>query len=72
MDIQRAKPDSVIDISEKGRSQDGRVISLDRRLYMQFLAFGAAHDPSQYGALLGEAGIQGAVKVVWQSRQVEV
>ena len=61
MDIQRAKPDSLIDISEKGRSQDGRVISLDRRLYMQFLAFGAAHDPAQYGEDLGKAGVPGVV-----------
>jgi chlorite dismutase len=61
MDIQRARPDSLIDISEKGRSQDGRIISLDRRLYMQFLAFGAAHDPAQYGGLVGKAGVQGAV-----------
>ena len=61
MDIQRAKPDSLIDISEKGRSQDGRVISLDRRLYMQFLAFGGVHDPAKYGELLSKAGVPGVV-----------
>lgn len=40
MDIQRARPTSVVDITEKGRSQDGSTISLDRRLFMQFIAFG--------------------------------
>ena len=61
MDIQRAKPDSTVDILEKGRGQDGSEISLDRRLYMQFLAFGAAHAPSHYVELLDEAGILGVL-----------
>jgi len=61
MDIQRARPASSVDISEKGRSQDGSEISLDRRLYMQFLAFGAARDPSQYVKLLGVAGLPGVL-----------
>ena len=61
MDIQRAKPDSMVDISEKGRSPDGRLISLDRRLYMQFMAFGAAHDSENFISALAEAGIQGAL-----------
>jgi chlorite dismutase len=61
MDIQRAKPESVVDISEKGRSQDGSMISLDRRLYMQFLAFGAAQDTAQYASVLADAEIQGVL-----------
>jgi chlorite dismutase len=61
MDIQREKPESTVDISEKGRMQDGSEISLDRRLYMQFLAFGAAHDPPHYGELLDEADIPGVL-----------
>src|SRR3990172_10335823 len=61
MDIQRAKPDSVVDISEKGRSQDGSVISLNRRLYMQFLAFGAAQDAAHYASVLAGAGVQGVL-----------
>ena len=32
------------DISEKGRGMRGEVISLDRRLFMQMLAFGNCHD----------------------------
>jgi hypothetical protein len=53
MDIQRAKPSGSIDLSEKGRGQDGQTISLDRRLYMQFMAFGGssrAGYPSEAGA----------------------
>lgn len=61
MDIQRSKPDSMVDISEKGRCPDGSVISLNRRLYMQFLAFGGAHDLAQYARALTEAGVQGAL-----------
>ncbi|NIP29415.1 MAG: hypothetical protein GTO02_03445 [Candidatus Dadabacteria bacterium] len=34
------KKEEIIDINEKGRSKDGDPISLDRRLFMQFLAFG--------------------------------
>ena len=33
-----------VDISEKGRSADGEVISLDRRLYVQVMAFGGVTD----------------------------
>ena len=61
MDIQRARPSSVVDISEKGRSQDGSEISLDRRLYMQFLSFGGARDSSTYSESLEEAGIGGVL-----------
>lgn len=61
MDIQRAKPDSMVDIAEKGRSQDGRIISLDRRLYMQFLAFGAAQVTAQYASALADAEIEGVL-----------
>ena len=61
MDIQSAKPDSVVDISEKGRSQDGSVISLNRRLYMQFLAFGGAQASEDFVNGLAEAGVQGVL-----------
>jgi hypothetical protein len=44
MDIQRVKPTGGLDISEKGRTKDGDVISLDRRLFMQLMAFGGAND----------------------------
>jgi Chlorite dismutase len=61
VDIQRAKPDSVVDISEKGRNQEGNVISLNRRLYMQFMAFGKAQDPLQFGIMLNDAGVYGVI-----------
>ncbi len=34
------KNEDKLDLSEKGRKEDGTPISLDRRLFMQFLAFG--------------------------------
>ncbi len=33
-----------VDISEKGRDRSGEVISADRRLFMQLLAFGNCRD----------------------------
>jgi len=32
--------ESKVDLSEKGRAKDGTVLSLDTRLFMQFMAFG--------------------------------
>jgi chlorite dismutase len=69
MDIQRAVQGKTLDISEKGRAQDGRVISLDRRLFMQFMAFGRAPaledgppvETSLLTKALEEAGVQGAL-----------
>lgn len=37
--------DSKLDLSEKGRGDDGKPVSLDRRLFMQFLGFGGL-DPA--------------------------
>ena len=34
------KNDIKLDLSEKGRKKDGTVISLDKRLFLQFMAFG--------------------------------
>lgn len=34
-----AVPDGNIDLSEKGRGSDGKSVSLDRRLFMQFMAY---------------------------------
>jgi hypothetical protein len=52
-----------LDLSEKGKSKEGEIISLDRRLFMQFLAFGDCHDSDQLAAALTEAGIEGALYV---------
>ena len=61
MDIQRTRPTKKIDLSEKGRDQDGRLTSLDRRLFMQFFAFGSASNPQVCAERLEEAGIQGVL-----------
>jgi len=55
LDIQRAEEGGLVDITEKGR-QEGGVISLDRRLFMQFLAFGDAHETGHYTEWLEERG----------------
>ena len=55
-------PEAVpLDLSEKGKSKDGEIISMDRRLFMQFLAYGGCHDIEPLVAALTEAGIDGAL-----------
>jgi hypothetical protein len=49
-----------LDLSEKGR-RDGKVISLDRRLFMKFTAFGNCSNPSAAIERLGAAGVVGAL-----------
>jgi chlorite dismutase len=61
VDIQRVKPDSSVDISEKGRSQDGSPIAINRRLYMQFFAFGGAQEPFPYIEYLSKTGHPGVL-----------
>ena len=51
-----------VDISEKGR-KDGQSISLDRRLFMKFTAFGNCPDLALVVELIADAGIEGAVYV---------
>lgn len=51
----------VLDLSEKGKGKDGQPISLNRRLYMQFMAFGACADTGPIITALREADIQGAL-----------
>jgi chlorite dismutase len=60
LDIQRSQPDSAVDISEKGR-RNGKVISSDRRLYMQLLVYTGCRDASALMAALEVAGIRGAL-----------
>ncbi len=38
---------SKVDISEKGRAKDGTIISSDKRLFMQFMAFGDCWNTSE-------------------------
>jgi Chlorite dismutase len=49
-----------LDLAEKGR-RAGQVISLDRRLFMKFTAFGRCLDPHAAAKALAEDGVQGAV-----------
>lgn len=49
-----------LDLAEKGR-RGGQAISLDRRLFMKFTAFGRCLDPHAAIAALEEAGIDGAL-----------
>jgi hypothetical protein len=49
-----------VDLSEKGM-RHGKPISLDRRLFMQFMAFGDCADPKQAADALAAAGIEGVL-----------
>jgi chlorite dismutase len=50
-----------IDIREKGRGADGSPITLDRRLFMQFLAFGNSSDSATLIRALEEVKLSGAL-----------
>ena len=51
-----------LDLAEKGR-RGGQVISLDRRLFMKFTAFGGCADPHAAIRALEEDGVEGALYV---------
>jgi len=50
-----------LDLSEHGRLKNGTRISLDRRLFIQFLAFGNCHDTVQIIDTLNSEGIDGVL-----------
>jgi chlorite dismutase len=50
-----------IDIREKGRGADGSPVTMDRRLFMQFLAFGNSTDSAALSRALEEAHVTGAL-----------
>lgn len=50
-----------LDISEKGRTRSGEVISLDRRLYMQLFAFTGCHDAAGIAGTLQEGDVHGVL-----------
>lgn len=56
-----AKKEENLDLSEKGKDQNGQVISLDRRLFMQFLAYGGSDDSSWLIEALVKAEIEGVL-----------
>ena len=49
-----------IDIREKGRAADGTPMALDRRLFMQFLAFGNSTESAPLIQALEKAAVPGA------------
>jgi Chlorite dismutase len=49
------------DISEKGGMKDGLPQRSDRRLFMQFLAFGGCHDASPLGDALARGKVSGVL-----------
>ena len=51
----------AVDITEKGRSAAGEVITSTRRLYMQFLAFGDVKDNQTLTWALESADVRGAL-----------
>lgn len=56
LDIRQREDEEIVDLTEKGRSASGEVISSDRRLYMQFLAFGDSRDSARLVRALEDAG----------------
>jgi chlorite dismutase len=64
LDIQNRPADAeleIMELSEKGRNADGEVISLDRRLFMQFMAFGNCHNTAIIIRALDESRISGVL-----------
>ncbi|HEU4617546.1 MAG TPA: chlorite dismutase family protein [Gammaproteobacteria bacterium] len=55
-----APPVEPLDLSEKGR-REGRVISLDRRLFMKFTAFTGCPDPRAAIERLAVGGVEGVL-----------
>lgn len=55
LDIRQREDDDIIDLTEKGRSASGEVITSDRRLFMQFMAFGNCRDTDRLVQALKDA-----------------
>jgi len=60
LNIQIPEQDEL-EIGEQGKNASGESVSLDRRLFMQLLAFGGVQDSELLVAALENAGIQGAL-----------
>jgi len=52
---------ATLDLSEKGTGEDGQQISLDRRLFMQFLAYGDCTNSTALIEALEAAGFEGVL-----------
>jgi chlorite dismutase len=58
LDIRRREDEGGMDLSEKGRSAEGKTISANRRLFMQFLAFGDCSDSGSLVEALKQAQME--------------
>ena len=55
---ERTRPvQKAVDISEKGKDGEGNITSLDRRLYVQLVAFGDCGDTEACASALRESGL---------------
>jgi chlorite dismutase len=57
----KPKTEIITDLREKGRSQDGKPMSFDKRLFIQFLAFGKCRDNSAIVDELEQKKIEGVI-----------
>lgn len=58
LDIRSRQDDDGLDLSEKGRTKEGEATSLDRRLFMQLLAYGNCHSALPLIDALEQAGVE--------------
>ncbi|HSM19675.1 MAG TPA: chlorite dismutase family protein [Hyphomicrobiales bacterium] len=63
LDIRQRDHDDAVDLAEKGRSASGEVLSSDRRLYMQFIAYG---DIADTGVLVEALKLEGLPAVLYE------
>ncbi len=56
-----AREPATLDLSEKGKTKEGEIISLDRRLFMQFFAYGHSQDSRPLIEALEQAPVEGAL-----------
>lgn len=56
-----AQEEIKLDLSEKGRGQNGQSISLDRRIFMQFLAYGNCRNTGSLVKALEQARVGGVL-----------
>jgi chlorite dismutase len=50
-----------LDLSEKGKDKDGQIISMNRRLFMQLLAYGGCRNTGTLIEALDQSGIDGVL-----------
>lgn len=55
------KKNDSLDIREKGRSRNGEIIYMDRRLFMQFLAFGSVKEIETFTGSFKSSGFAGVI-----------